>query len=109
MKIIAVDFDGTIAKTRYPHIESLIPEAMYIRKWRRKGHKVILWTCRENKELQEAVDFCLQNGIQFDAVNENLPEMIGNPRKLGADIFLDDKLPMPVQLQWRTVNQILGG
>ena len=113
-KVIACDFDGTIAKTNYPDILELIPEAqIYLRKWRHAGHRIILWTCREGIYLDQAVEFCRNQGILFHAVNENLPEMIeqfqNDSRKIGADIYIDDKLPMPIPLQFRTVHQMLGG
>ncbi len=53
-----------------------------------------MWTFREGKELQEAVDYCSQNGIEFYAVNRNYPEeqwTDGTPRKINVDIFIDDK------------------
>lgn len=113
-KIIAIDFDGTIAKTRFPVIVELLPEAkIFIRKWRHMGHKVILWTCREGKYLEEAVQYCKANGIEFDYVNENVPEVIesfgGNPRKLAYDFCIDDKHFLPVLEQFRLVNSKLGG
>ena len=48
----------------------------------------------EGKELQEAVDYCRQNGIEFYAINRNYPEeqwTDGTPRKINVDIFVDDK------------------
>ena len=112
-KWIGVDFDGTVAVTRYPVIVELIPHARYIRKWRKAGHKVSLWTCREGDALQMALDFCLNEGIIFDSVNENLPERVQeyhtNPRKLGCDYFIDDKVPIPIAEQWVALNKILGG
>ncbi len=94
--IIAVDFDGTLCQDMYPHIgpvnEHLIRELIEIRKL---GAKLILWTCRGGKELDEAVAFCKKHGLLFDAVNENLPESIekygGDSRKITADIYIDDR------------------
>lgn len=57
--IIAVDFDGTIVTHNYPYIGSPLPNAFNtLIKLQGLGHKLILWTCRGGKELQEAVDFC---------------------------------------------------
>lgn len=62
---------------------------------RASGDKVILWTCRCNDRLKEAVDFCKKYGLEFDAVNENLADLVnfwGNdPRKISADVYIDDK------------------
>ena len=60
---------------------------------------MILYTCREGDLLREAVDWCKAHGLEFDAVNENLPERIalygGDCRKISADAYLDD-LAIPV-------------
>ena len=67
----------------------------YLKVSRTNGDKVILWTCREGELLQQAVDWCKGMGLEFDAVNENLPFMIerygSDPRKIGADVYIDDK------------------
>lgn len=64
-------------------------------KRRKQGNKVILWTCRVGDRLQEAVEWCKQYGLEFDAVNDNLPEMIerygSNSRKIYYDCLIDDK------------------
>ena len=94
--IIAVDFDGTLCVNKFPEIGK--PKKRVIKKIlkrQEKGDKVILWTCRENGLLKVAVAWCACNKLYFDALNENLPEQIklfGNDcRKVGADIYLDDK------------------
>jgi hypothetical protein len=59
-----------------------------------KGHKLILWTIRTGDLLQEAVDYCKNNGVEFYAVNKNYPEEHlddKTSRKLNADIFIDDR------------------
>ena len=60
-----------------------------------RGAKLILWTCREGKELEEAVEACRAEGLLFDVVNDNLPEMKAewgnNPRKVAADEYWDDR------------------
>lgn len=92
---IAVDFDDTIVENAYPRIgkpklfafETLIA-------LQKKGFRLILWTVRTGKELDEAVEFCRQNGVEFYAVNSNYPEEVFDPtvaRKIEADIFIDDR------------------
>ena len=62
-----------------------------------EGHKIILWTCRENVALENAIKFCEDQGIELDAINENVDveekiKSFGyNSRKVYADIYLDDK------------------
>ena len=95
-KIFAVDFDGTLCKSMYPGIgEPIIENIEFIKKLKEKGNKIILWTCRTNKELEEAVAWCADTGLVFDKVNENLDESIekygGDTRKVYADFYMDDK------------------
>lgn len=93
--IYAVDFDGTLCESQWPGIgkpnKKLIEHLIDRRK---HGAKVILWTCRVNERLQEAVDWCKEHGLEFDAVNDNLPELIekygNNSRKIRADCYIDD-------------------
>lgn len=94
--VVAVDFDNTIARTEFPRIIKPIPNVIeYIHNLQNRGDTVILWTCREGALLQEALDWCADQGLYFDYVNENPPwriELFGNDcRKIGADMYIDDK------------------
>jgi len=93
--IIAVDFDGTIVENRYPGIGKEIPFAIETIKLIQSElkHRVILWTVREGAELETAVEFCKSKGLIFYAVNKNHPEptSVNEPRKILADIFIDDR------------------
>ncbi|KRL07958.1 hypothetical protein [Liquorilactobacillus hordei] len=95
--IIAVDFDGTLCSEAYPNIGKknvkLFNALIYLRE---KGHKLILWTCRNGQLLRQAENWCSNNGLYFDAVNENLPEVLKiytgvDSRKISYDILIDDK------------------
>jgi hydroxymethylpyrimidine pyrophosphatase-like HAD family hydrolase len=93
--IIAVDFDGTIAEDNYPKIgkEQLFAFET-LKKLQSKGHRLILWTVRTGKLLDEAIAFCKKNGIEFYAINKNYPEEIlddRTARKINADVFIDDR------------------
>lgn len=95
-KVIAVDFDGTLCENKYPKIGKMKKNTLirlYIAQL--NGAKVILWTCRTGELLEEAVEWCKDHGIVFDAINENLPERIkmfgGDCRKISADEYWDDK------------------
>lgn len=94
-KIIAVDFDGTLAITEYPKIiEPIEPVISYIKQCKAEGNIIILNTCRHDTELIEAVEWCKSQGVIFDYVNENVPELIekfGDCRKIFADEYIDDK------------------
>ena len=96
-RIIGVDFDGTLAITRgsYPRIQGPIQEVIdYILEEQKKGARLILITMRENEELVQAVEWCKKQGIEFDAVNDNLPYMKeffkNNPRKIFCNEYIDD-------------------
>lgn len=92
---IAVDFDGTIVQHRYPKIGEEIPFAIDTLKLIQKElrHHLILWTVREGELLEEAVNYCKERGLVFYAVNQNHPEdkSVEGPRKLMADMFIDDR------------------
>jgi len=94
--IFAIDFDNTIAYTEFPVIIAPINSMItFIQQARIGGHKVILNTCRTGKNLDNAVAYCKTFGLEFDAVNENVPELIAmyenDSRKISADYYIDDK------------------
>jgi hydroxymethylpyrimidine pyrophosphatase-like HAD family hydrolase len=92
---IAVDFDGTIVEHEYPKIgKEKLFAFQTLKQFEKKGVRLILWTFRSGKELDEAVEFCRKKGIEFYAVNCNYPGEIFDEtisRKIDADIFIDDK------------------
>lgn len=94
---IAVDFDGTIVTHEYPNIGKEIPFAIQTLKLLQKdGHKLILWSVREGKLLNEAVQWCRERGLEFYAINRDYPEEETNnsnnySRKLKVDIWIDDR------------------
>jgi hypothetical protein len=96
--IIAVDFDGMIAlssirgyRTQGEEVPN-IPLILALIKAQKKGHKLILWTCRGGEWLQEAIDFCKEYSLEFDAVNENIS---GDYKEISckvvADLYIDDR------------------
>ena len=92
--IIAVDFDGTIVTHKFPEMgEPIYKVIRYLKKAKKEGHKIILWTCREDEYLKEAVEHCQFLGIELDAVNKNLEGTPSNfaRSKILADIYLDDR------------------
>ena len=73
--IIAVDFDGTIVEHRYPQIGREIPFAIAtLKQLQAERHLLILWSVREGKLLEEAVEYCRMRGVEFYAVNANHPD-----------------------------------
>lgn len=111
MSIYAVDFDGTIAKTRFPKIiEANKKMIALIKVLQAAGEKVILWTSREGQHLDEAVAFCKSHGIIFDAVNASLPEQLekwnNDTRKVYADYYIDDKA-MTLEMAEERLEQVM--
>lgn len=103
-RIICVDFDGTIVEHAFPKIGKVLPGAIEtLKELKNSGFKLILWTCREdegyniNKQyLKDAVVFCQENGLEFDAINEGIKEeefrpLNGLNRKPYASVYIDDR------------------
>lgn len=109
---IAVDFDGTIVEHRYPEIGRELPFATQTLKMLMNDrHKLILWSVREGKLLEEAVEWCRQRGVEFYAINKDYPEedlskSQNFSRKIKADVWIDDRniggLP-----DWGTIYQMI--
>ena len=92
---IAVDFDGTIVEHQYPEIgKEKLFAFQTLKELEKKGARLILWTFRTGRELDDAVEFCRKNGIEFYAINKNYPEEAMDDtvsRKIDADLYIDDK------------------
>lgn len=111
--IIAVDFDGTIVEDKYPDIGAERAFATEtLRMLIRDRHRLILWTVREGRTLEEAVEWCRKRGVEFYAVNKDFPEENESTnahfsRKIKADYFIDDRniggLP-----DWGQIYQIIS-
>lgn len=102
--IKAVDFDGTLFTNKWPDIgEPNIRLIEYLKKQVAGGDvKLILWTCRVGEKLDAAVNACTEQGLHFDAINENLPEVIeefgSDCRKIFAHEYIDDRSIHPFML-----------
>lgn len=103
-KYIAVDFDDTLfIRKSWKNMIGVANEKAIrlIQVLHERGWKIILWTSRNGKALDEAVQFCKDHHVHIDFVNEN-PEAIEwfknhlgfkesawSP-KVFADVYLDD-------------------
>ena len=95
-RIIAVDFDGTLCENKWPEIGPANRDLIYyLTDAQKRGAKLILWTCRVGERLDKAIEWCILNGLVFDTINENLPEVIErfgeDTRKIYADEYIDDR------------------
>ena len=98
--IIAVDFDGTLCENKWPEIGMPNEEFIeYLKKRQTNGEKLILWTSRNEEQTKDAVEWCKEHELVFDAVNDNLPEIIEfyghNSRKISSDYYIDDRMLLP--------------
>jgi len=100
--IIAVDFDGVMCDVKFPNIGKPIDGAFeYVRKLHELGHDLILWTCRNNESLENAVIWLFRNDcLIFDAINKNTKTWLTRfpnfardevSAKVFADVYIDDK------------------
>ncbi len=95
--LIAIDFDGTLVEHKYPEIGKEIPFAFEtLKRLQADGHRLILWSVREGRLLDEAVAYCRERGIEFYAINRDYPEEEKGAnrhysRKLKVDLFIDDR------------------
>ena len=95
-EIIAVDFDGTLCENKWPGIGAPnIPLFNYLFLRKKNGAKLILWTCRTGERLAEAIKWCGEHGLYFDAINEDIPDVISefgpSGRKVFATEYIDDR------------------
>ena len=109
---IAVDFDGTIVEHAYPAIGKERPFAIdTLKALIRDRHLLILWTVREGKLLDDAVNWCKERGVEFYAINRDYPEEEkgGNEhfsRKLKVDLWIDDRNIGGIP-DWGTIYRII--
>lgn len=110
--IIAVDFDGTIVENKYPEIgKERLFATDTLKMLIKERHQLVLWSCREGKLLDDAINWCKDRGVEFWAINRDYPEedITKNrhfSRKIKADLFIDDRqvggLP-----DWGTIYQMI--
>lgn len=113
-KVIGIDFDGTIVEDNYPEIGKVKKGAMLtLKQLANRGHKIVIWTCRDYGVI---ADFFTAQKIKGLLpinlyINENPSELrnrFGNdPRKIGADIFIDDKNIFCKDIDWNDIREEL--
>jgi hydroxymethylpyrimidine pyrophosphatase-like HAD family hydrolase len=113
--VVAVDFDGTIStEPHMGHELVLQPNCKEVlNRLHDKGVKLILWTCRTGKALDEAIEFLAHEEIfhLFSVTNQQLPEIeeLYQPdvaRKVGADYYIDDK-NLFTKIDWLEIEKQL--
>jgi hypothetical protein len=120
IKYVGVDFDSTLCmnEENFPICGKPSKGFEVLKKFRTYGGKVILWTCREGKALQMAVDYCASQGLILDAVNEPMPEQVQfaiakglecSSRKIFCDMYIDDKDPRALMegIDWELIRSMI--
>jgi hypothetical protein len=109
---IAVDFDGTIVEHEYPAIGKERPFAIdTLKALIADKHQLILWSVREGKLLDDAVNWCRERGVEFYAVNKDFTEEdvernMHFSRKLKEDMWIDDRNIGGIP-DWGTIYRII--
>lgn len=116
--VVAVDFDGTCVTHEYPNVGRDIGAQKVLSRLVQEGGKIILWTMRSGKHLQDAVDWFKNNNIPLYGVQRN-PTQDGwtESPKAYAKIYIDDAaLGCPLKsdtntekpfVDWTMVEQLL--
>ena len=104
---ICVDFDGTCVTHSYPEIGKDIGAVSVLKALTDNKHKLILFTMRSGKELQEAVEWFNKNDIPLFGINRN-PEQDSwtkSPKAYGQ-LYIDDAaLGCPLKFNPRLSNR----
>lgn len=119
--IIAVDFDGTCVTHEYPNVGKEIGAAQVLKRITDAGHKIILFTMRSGKELQDAVNWFKQNDIPLFGINEN-PEqhtwtespkpyahMYIDDAAFGCPLLFNDEISSRGFVNWQVIESSLNG
>lgn len=104
---IAIDFDGTCVTHDYPRIGKDIGAVTVLKRLVEAGHKLILNTMRSGKELQDAVNWFKENGIELYGANENPSQKNWtNSPKVYAYLYIDDAaLGCPLKMDLNLSNR----
>lgn len=119
--IIAVDFDGTCVTHEYPNVGKEIGAAQVLKRITDAGNKIILFTMRSGKELQDAVNWFKQNNIPLFGINEN-PEqhtwtespkpyahMYIDDAGFGCPLLFNDEISSRGFVNWQIIESSLNG
>lgn len=106
----AVDFDGTLTTNGFPNIGDLRKNVVEkVRQRKENGGIIILWTTRTGDRLEEAIDFCEENDIPIDYVNENVPWIpFETSRRIFADEYICDRSFNPISDEIRDCIKFAG-
>lgn len=115
--VIAIDFDGTCVKHKYPLIGEDIGAIPVLKELIDKGHSLILYTMRDGYQLEEALDWFKDNEIPLYSYQINpTQDTWTTSNKCYAHTYIDDAgLGCPLitpkderpWVDWKEVRNIL--
>ena len=120
-KILCIDFDGTCVTHEYPRVGRFIGAEAVLLEFVQQGAKLILWTMRSGKELEDAKTWFSDRHLPLFGVNENPDQKSWTlSQKAYAHLYIDDAaLGAPLcpgllgerpYMNWAAVRQlVLGG
>jgi len=89
--ILGIDFDGTCVTHAYPKVGRFIGAESVLTDLVSKGHKLILYTMRSGRELDDAVEWFNSNKIPLWGVNHNPEQHLWTSSpKVYAQLYIDD-------------------
>lgn len=116
--ILAIDFDGTCVTHEYPDVGKDIGAVPVLKELIKLGHDLILFTMRDGKELNDAINWFKNNdiklwGVQYNPTQKNWTKS----NKCYANLYIDDAaLGCPLihpkngdrpYVDWNRVREIL--
>lgn len=112
-KSVALDFDGTVAYTTietYPYIESVNYKAIEVmKKYKEAGGKIVLFTCRAGTDLDVAIECLREYGLEVDAVNEDLPQVVFDWVQIQPESFISPKVFVDMYIDDRSFPACVDG
>lgn len=93
--IVGVDFDDTLRD--YQSHKMIEPVVDIVKECKALGFIICLYTCREDRMLKEALDYCDKWEIPYDYINES--PALTNTRKPFFNILLDDRAGLNESLE----------
>lgn len=88
---IGIDFDGTCVTHEYPKVGVDIGSVPVLQELVNLGHKLILFTMRDGKELQDAINWFDNNNIKLYAAQYNPTQRNWTKsNKCYAHLYIDD-------------------
>lgn len=88
---IAIDFDGTCVTHEFPEVGKEIGAARVIKRISDAGHKIIVYTMRDIKTIDDVMKWYDKHDIPIYSSNINPSQKFWtNSRKIYAHLYIDD-------------------